>query len=205
MFKVELNIFVTVWVYGFRQSHRVKSLSWSLNYPLTHISYWPNIASKFKKMKIICDRRIKNNVFLFFCWSRHWFSCSYFALKNLTSSLGHRANLGSRREAAFPTSHAQFWLHPGSRRGVFPPIPPGADGHVWLPVPGQHADPLGNAFPLGPRKQLRRSLQSAIPPGGAVRPPEPQHQTVPSLEEGQEDTDDDRRQMSVTETDFSNQ
>lgn len=54
-------------------------------------------------------------------------------------------------------------------------------------MPGQHTDPVGHALSSGPREQLRWPLPAGLPPGGAVRPPQSEHQTVPSLEEGQED------------------
>lgn len=99
--------------------------------------------------------------------------------------LGHRADLGSGAGAAFPTCHALFWLHSGSWRGVRPPLPGRADGHLWLPVPGKHTDPVGHALSSGPREQLCGAFSAALSPGAAVWPSQSEYQTVPSLEEGQ--------------------
>lgn len=101
--------------------------------------------------------------------------------------LGHRAHLGAGVGAAFPSCHTLFRLRPGSWCGVRSSLPGRADGHLRLPVPGKHADPVGHALSPGPREQLCGSLSATFPPGGAVWPPQSQYQTVPSLEEGQKD------------------
>lgn len=107
-----------------------------------------------------------------------WKSCVY---------LGYRVDLGSGCWAAFPPRHTLLRLHPGSWCRVRSSVFGGADGHLWVPVPGEHTDPVGHALPPGPREQLCWSLPAALPYGAAVWPPQSENQTVPSLEEGWED------------------
>ncbi|XP_051918535.1 methyltransferase like 21e isoform X2 [Hippocampus zosterae] len=79
-----------------------------------------------------------------------------------------RAGLGPRGGAEVPPAHALFRLHPGCRRGLRAPLFGPAVGHLRPPVSSQHPDPVGHAFPPGPREQLCGSLRGALPPGGTL-------------------------------------
>lgn len=115
---------------------------------------------------------------------------------NSPVSSGHWADMGSGFGSAIPSCLSLFWLHTGGWCGVLPPLPRRAHEHIWLPVPGEHTDPVGHALPAGPGEQLCGALPKAFPFRRAVWPPQSEHKAVQSLEEGQVD------QWQLTAQDF---